>query len=214
MKKLSRIFPLPVSLLLFLALGIRIAFSHQTDPVTTFPDSVGYDELGQDFLTHPSIQTFITPFRMPVYPILFAVNRLLFPYPTTFEPIVIVQITLSVLLIAFTYKTLKKLRVSTLLSFLASGILAIHPTLLSYEHVLLTESLSASLLGFSFLFLLWFVQTHSQRWLVYASLVLSLAMGIRPSFLLILHGLTPVESMLVQASLVRRLPFPDTGRIS
>lgn len=192
MKTITKILSLPVFILLVLAIGIRIAFSNQTDPVTTFPDSVGYDQLGQTFLANPSFHTFITPFRMPVYPMLFALNRLLFPYPPTFEPIVILQTTLSIMLVVFTYITLKKIRVSTVLSLCASSILAIHPVLLSYEHVLLTESLSASLLGFSFLFLLWFVQTHSMRWLVYASLAISLAMGIRPSFLLIPFLFTPL----------------------
>lgn len=192
MKTISKRCSLPICLLLFLAIGIRIAFSRWTDPVTTFPDSVGYDDLGQTFLANPSLHTFITPFRMPLYPMLFMLNRLLFPYPPTFEPIVILQTTLSIMLVVFTYATLKKIRVSTVLSLCASVILAIHPVLLSYEHVLLTESLSASLCGFSFLFLLWFIQTHFIRWLVYTSLAVSLVMGIRPSFLLIPFLFSPL----------------------
>lgn len=145
----------PILLLLVGAIAIRSLYARLTPSITINADSIGYYSLGKSFLTSPSLETFVNPYRTPLYPIFVAT---LIPGPETFptspytqqvnqgfDLLMYVQSMLGVISVLVMYALLLHAGTGKILAFMGGLLTATNPQLFLWERTMMTEGISISL---------------------------------------------------------------------
>jgi hypothetical protein len=137
----------------FAALTVRVLYAIAAPAIYFNVDTSGYYGLGVNLFAHPSLQTLITPYRTPVYPIFLnaimyiaGVGGSTFGSPTFLTGVaVVVAIQMLIGAIAFTAFCLVLTRlIPNRTRLLFSTFLLFDVFVIGWEHTLMTEGLAIS----------------------------------------------------------------------
>lgn len=110
----------------------------------------------------------INSVRLPLYPMLIAIATKLFPFLMTKHAVLVLQSSILVFCCGLTYFTAKELFHKRSLALIIAFFISVNPYIVSWEYIMLTESLS---FGFTLLIFLFFIKSLKTNRSVYVHLL-------------------------------------------
>ncbi|MBI4066294.1 hypothetical protein HY411_01115 [Candidatus Gottesmanbacteria bacterium] len=152
--KRIRVF-LPVTILLIVALGMRMLYARHHPAITVTADSFEYYSLAKKFATAPQLNLLVNPYRQPLYPLFILASIALTggtgdieswkSFSTATGLLAVIQSLVSVGAIIVLYRTLVRHRLLGRGPFIIGLLLSGNMLLIPWERALLTESISIAL---------------------------------------------------------------------
>lgn len=158
---------LPILILVVIGIVVRIIYAFNFPEIISGPDGHEYYKLAVSFLEKRDMNILISPYRPPLYSI-FTAFLIIFSgrpnhpldfagFPVLMNYIVFFQSLLAIAGVILVYFVFKRLKLPETLSFIGALILNLNMTLIPYERVYLTESLSVFwMILFAWVFLILF----------------------------------------------------------
>lgn len=179
-------------LLVAVAILIRIAYASYSPNITLSADSYGYYSLGQNIITAPSINSIITPYRMPLYPVFInylakikGVFRMPIDNPnfiSALNLIMSVQTILGIIGIVCLFLFLLDLGISYKIAWLFSAFIALDIMNFRWERSLMTEGLGNTLLILQIIALIYVIRKPLLKFFMSYLVLCILGFFLRPAF--------------------------------
>lgn len=174
-----------IILSIVIILFFRVTYYMSAEIAQQYPDSNSYI----NFPWHEFLVNQYTNGRTPVYPAIIKMFKIVLGEATFLKGVVIFQIVISLLSIVFLYRTLILTTKNRTLSLVMSVIYGSAQSIIGWDMLILTESLSISGCVFFLYFIIHYIKTPCIKWgwcAIASALILTM---IKPSFLLFNYGL-------------------------
>lgn len=184
-----------VGILIVVSSVIRLFYARVFPSVNMSPDSYNYYELAKQQAVQPSLSSFISPFRTPVYPtfLRFILSISVHNLPDVSTPdffrgmrqVSGTQAVLSVFAVVVLYLTLLRIGVSSFFSFVLALIHGINMMFIPWQRMVLTESLAISWVIFYCYILVLLLQSPRVYVFVFCLALSVLGVFLRPALVLL-----------------------------